>query len=374
MDSRVELTHLSDIDMRGLADVSADRDVFLTVYLPTASRGDREMNASFLRSRVEAIRTALSGDIEEDFNRTFAAVEELLHHDPVPGERGRVVFASAPVGFMETYRLGVQVERTLVLDNSPFILPLAKLMDDHEAYGILLMDSREAHLYLVQAAAIERVESTSIDLMNRHKKGGMSQKRFNRLRRGQIKAFIGEILDDLDRLDDKGSLRGLVVAGPGEVKVQLVDALPQRYSDMVLGTVDLDMDVRHTELLARGDELARADEVSDEAAAVEGLRRAIFKDELATVGVAKTMKALVQGRVATLLLEDDLSVRGWICESCKALAEGPGECAECGSAVSSAELVNELVEMAHKTDAAVQVVAESPFLDSIGGVGAILRY
>lgn len=370
----MELTHLSDIDIRALAEVSAEQDVFLTVYLPTASREDKEMNASFVRSRVGAIRDALSGDIEADFGRTFAVVEELLFHDPVPGERGRVVFASAPHGFMETYRLGVAPERTLVLDNSPYILPLAELMDDHEAYAIILMDSREAHLYLVQAAAIERVERSSIDLMNRHKKGGMSQKRFNRLRRGQIEAFIDEILDDLDRLDDMGSLRGLVVAGPGEVKVQLVDALPQRYSDKVLGTVDLDMDVRHTELLARGDELARADEVSDEEAAVEGLRRAIFKDELAAVGVAETMEALVSGRVATLLVEDDLSVRGWICESCKALANGPGECAQCKGPVSSAELVNELVEMAHLTDADVQHVQVSPFLDSIGGVGAILRY
>ena len=90
--------------------------------------------------------------------------------------------------------------------------------------------------------------------------------------------------------------------------------------------------------------------------------------------VASTWEALVQGRVATLLVEADLSVRGWICESCKALAEGPGECAACGEPVSAADLVNELVEMAHRTDADVQHVQVSPFLDSIGGVGAILRY
>ena len=369
----MELTPLTDIDVRGLAEASAENDCFLSIYLPTGSRGDMEANASFVRSRVTAIENALSGDIEREFRQTLASLGEGLQHEPVPGERGRVVFVSACEDFFEAYRLPVAVERALVLDNSPYILPLSLLMDDHEDYGIILMDSQKATFYLVRSSMMEKVESVSIDLMNRHKKGGMSQKRFNRLRQGQIEAFIDEIVDDLDRLE-AGSMRGLVIAGPGEAKGQLVDALPPRYAQMVMGTVDTDIDVGHAELLAHGDALSRTDEISDEAAAVEELRRAIFKDELAAVGLEETRDALVSGRVATLLLEDDVSLRGWICELCKTFADGPGKCARCGSTVSSADLVNELVEMAHRTDAAVQHVQVSPFLDSIGGVGAILRY
>ena len=48
------------------------------------------MNASFIRSRVEAIRNALSGELEEDFDRTFVVDEELLHHEPVT-DAGRAV-------------------------------------------------------------------------------------------------------------------------------------------------------------------------------------------------------------------------------------------------------------------------------------------
>jgi len=77
MGSRVELTALSHIEVRALVEVSADRDVFLSVYLPTASREGMEM-ASFFRSLVEAVRNALSGELEEDFDRTFAVAEELL--------------------------------------------------------------------------------------------------------------------------------------------------------------------------------------------------------------------------------------------------------------------------------------------------------
>jgi peptide chain release factor subunit 1 len=374
MGSRVQVTPLTDIDVRALADVQADRDCFLSVYLPSGSQHEMDANSVFLRRRIEAIRKALDGEVEREFERTWASLGEGLLHEAVPGERGRVVFVSACQDFLQAYRLPVPVERMLVLDNSPYILPISRLLDDHEDYGIVLMDSREATFYLVRSEVMKRVDSTSIDLMNRHKKGGMSQKRFNRLRRGQVDAFVDEVIEDLDRLDDLDTLRGLVIAGPGEAKTLFMDALPPRYAKMVLGTVDTGMDVRRTELLAHAEHLARADEVSDEELAVEALRRAVFKDELGVIGMEGTRSALARGRVAMLVLEDDLDLRGWTCETCKAFAEGPGRCPRCGGNLSAADLVNELVEMAQRTDAEVQHVKASAFLDSVGGVGAVLRY
>ncbi len=374
MGSHVQVTPLTEIDMRELAEVQSDRDCFLTVYLPSGSRHEMDGNPAFLRKRIEAIRTALDGEAEREFERTWDSLGEGLLHEAIPGERGRVFFVSACEGYFSAYRLPVKVERRLVLDNSPYILPLTELLDDHEDYGIILMDLQRAVFYRVRSTMMERTESASVDLMNRHKKGGMSQKRFNRLRRGQVDAFLDELIEDLDRQEDLGSMRGLVVAGPGEAKTLLLDALPPRYAKMLLGTVDTDMDVRRTELLAHAEALARADEASDEEMAVEALRRAIFKDEMAAMGIADTRSALVLGRVAMLLLEDDLEAMGWVCETCKAFAEGPGKCPRCGGNLSAADLVNELVEMAQRTDAEVQHVKESPFLDSIGGVAAILRY
>ncbi len=373
MGSRVEVTPLTDIDVRALAEVQSDHDCFLSIYLPTGSPLDIETNRDFLHDRVEAIWKALDGEVEREFEETWSSLGEGLHREAVAGEKGRVVFVSACEDFLEAYRLPVKVERRMVLDNSPYILPLTRLLDDHEDYGLVLMDSQEATFYTVRSDIMRPTESTSVDLMNRHKKGGMSQKRFNRLRRGQVEEFIDQIIDDLDEVD-LGAMRGFVVAGPGEAKAHLVDALPPRYSGMVLGTVDTDIDVRHAELLAHANDLAMADEVSDEAAAVEALRRAIFKDEMAAVGLEEARTALALGRVATLLLEDDLDVRGWICETCKAFAEAPGKCPRCGGSVSGADLVNELVEMAQRTAAEVQHVKASPFLEAIGGVGAVLRY
>ncbi len=374
MGSRVAVTPLTDIDLRALAEVSADHDCFLSIYLPTATKVDIQANASFLDTRVEAIRRFLPPEMEGQFLETWESLGKGLLKEAVPGERGRVVIVSACEDFIEAHRLPVAPQRVMVLDNSPYILPLTRLMDDHEDYGIVLLDSQEAVFYLVRSTRMEEVSSASVDLMNRHRKGGMSQKRFNRLRRGQIDEFIDKVIEDLDRLEDLKGLRGLVIAGPGEVKTLLIDALPPRYAKLLLGTVDTDMDVRHSELQAHAEALARADEVSDEQAAIEALRRAIFKDGLAAVGLNEARSALARGRVATLLLEDGLSLRGWSCETCRAFAEGPGKCPRCGGRLSESDLVNELVEMAQLSDADVQHVHDAPFLEEIGGVAAVLRY
>jgi peptide chain release factor subunit 1 len=371
------LTPLSEIDMRSLAEVSDDMDIHLSIYLPTASSEEEGLNRSFVSARVEAITNALAGEIEELFLNTYMMVEDLMYHDPIPGERGRVIFASDRRDFLRSYRLGVEPPRLLVLDNSPFILPLAKLMDDFEDYGIILMDSQEAKLFSVRSRIVEEVETASIDLMNRHKKGGMSQKRFNRLRRGQIESFVSEIIDDLERLDEMGDLRGIVLAGPGKEKKLLLDALPKRLADMVIGTVDVDIDVPIHTLMARGEEIASSHEDGKERSAMDRLRSAIFKDRLATTGVDETLTALVQGRVGILLIEDHLSIKGWICERCKNVHEGtdlPTTCPECGGPTSGADIVEEMYELAERMGVEVEVVDPSAFMDSIGRVGAILRY
>jgi peptide chain release factor subunit 1 len=74
--------------------------------------------------------------------------------------------------------------------------------------------------------------------MNKHKKGGWSQMRYNRLRRGAIKSFLTQLIDDLQSHEDLPRMRGLVVAGPGEAKHQFVEMLPSALKDKVLGTAD----------------------------------------------------------------------------------------------------------------------------------------
>ena len=190
----------------------------------------------------KAIEKALPRDLKEEFLKTREMIEPILAEPPTKGEKGRMIFASAPQGFLEFYRVGTEVEPIVVWDSSPFLLPLARLKGDYEDYGLLLLDSQEARLFLVRSGILEEKDRAKIDLMNKHKKGGWSQMRYNRLRRGAIKSFLARLIDDLQSHEDLPRMRGLVVAGPGEAKHQFVEMLPSALKEKVLGTVDLDME------------------------------------------------------------------------------------------------------------------------------------
>jgi peptide chain release factor subunit 1 len=239
------------------------------------------------------------------------------------------------------------------------------------------MDSQQALLYSVRSNVMKVEDSDSIDLMNRHKKGGMSQMRFNRLRRGAVQSFITEVVEDIQELDELSKLRGLVLAGPGEAKKNLYESLPQDIRSMVIGMEDLSMDAPLGDLLAVGERIALKDERTKERAHVEILRTAIMKGQPAAYGAQKVKTALNEGRVNVLLLMRGHSIPGWICERCQNIRERvapPEKCIFCGGPTSGVDVVEELYELAQRTGAEVDFVEESDFLTSIGGIGAILRY
>jgi peptide chain release factor subunit 1 len=292
------LTSLTEIDLHSLAEIRDTKDTFLTIYFGATGR-DRDQ--SFVASRLSIIQKAMPKDLLEAFQETLGMVEAALSAPGIKGERGRVIFASATAGFLYVYRLSVEPEPLVVYDSSPFLLPLAKLKEEYEDYGLLLIDSQEARLFLVRSNLLEENENASIDLMNKHKKGGWSQMRYNRLRRGQIDSFFTQLIEDLQKNEDLTKMRGLVVAGPGEAKGQLIEMMPQALKDKVIGTVDLSMDASSKDLLNLGKDFTHEDQLSREKVLAERLKEAVLRGHHAAYGLAEVGNALKEGRVNCLL-------------------------------------------------------------------------
>jgi peptide chain release factor subunit 1 len=367
--SQQTLTPINNIDLRSLAGAWDERDIFLTIYMTTNIRDD----LPFVTARLKAVEKALPRDLKEDFLKTKELVEPILEEPPVKGEKGRMIFASAPKSFLEFYRVGAEVEPIVVWDSSPFLLPLARLKEDYEDYGLLLLDSQEARLFLVRSGILEEKDRIKIDLMNKHKKGGWSQMRFNRLRKGAIKSFLSEVIDDLNALEDLSKMQGLVVAGPGEAKHQLVEMMPPALNDMVLGTVDLHMETPVGDLVKLGDEISKSDSHTSSNALAKRLKEAVLRGRPAAYGLVEVRQALEDGRVNHLLISEGFALPEMICMSCHHVHAEGEKCPTCGGEMAALRL-EELYEIAERTGAEVMLVEDDEFLESIGHVGAILRY
>ncbi|WP_340819956.1 Vms1/Ankzf1 family peptidyl-tRNA hydrolase [Methanolobus sp. WCC4] len=372
-----ELLPVSDIDIRALAEIYDEKDVYLSVYLPVSGRENEHLNRIFADSRLSSIRKVLPSEIRSELERTFEMAEPYISGPPISAEKGRVIFASSSNSFLNVYRLAVEPERSMVLDTSPYLLPLAKLRTDYEDYGVLLVDSQEAKFTCIRSDLAEEKKHLSTDLMNKHKKGGWSQMRFNHLRKGAIKSFLSEVAENVQGTCDQLQTRGLVLAGPGDVKQQLMDMLPQDVQQKVMGVIDVPIDIPQDELVEAGDAVLQESEHSGAIRVAEEFRSAILKGGLAVHGIEAVRDALEQARVNTLLILEDSSVPGWLCERCQNLqanSRPPKECDRCGGPTSAVDVVEELYELAQRSGAKVLFVEKEDFLDSDDVVGALLRY
>ena len=371
------LLPVTDIDLRALSEIYDEKDIYLSVYMKSSSAAELDASRSFIASRFKAMDKSLpADDLRQPFRSTMSLVEEAMASLPWKGERSRVIFACGPLSFLHVYRLGLEVEPLVVLDTSPFLLPLARLRDDYEDYGLLLLNSQEARLFTIRSRLLEEKSQSSIDLMNKHKKGGWSQMRYSRLRKGAIKSFLGEVVEDLARLEGLQNMRGLVIAGPGEAKIELMEMLSPQIKERVMGLLDVSMGVKPADLVEMGDRLALDKERSLSRERAAELRSAVLRGQLYATGADKVRDALQQGRVKSLLLLDGFLIPGWICESCQYFQEGsqPERCPRCNGRTSRVNILEELYELAQRTGAEVEFVEEDEFLRSLGGVGAILRY
>ena len=154
---------------------------------------------------------------------------------------------------------------------------------------------------MIRSDILEEKKKLSIDLMNKHKKGGWSQMRYNRLRSGAIKSFLTKVVEDLQGRLDLGEIKGLVVAGPGETKGQLVEMLPIDWKDRLLGVVDISMQTPGGDLVKLGGQLAR-EERSMQLHLAERLKEAVLKGKPSAYGLVEVGRALEEGRVNHLLL------------------------------------------------------------------------
>lgn len=363
---------VTDIDLKTLSEIYHEREMYLSIYM-----GDYDASIKHIRRRLTTIMGAVDGEVRENLQKSTGMAEEHIFRKPLPGERGRAVFVSAREGFLHVYPLAVELEPMVVLDTSPFLLPLAKLRDDYEDYAVLYVDSESAYLYLIRTDVVVKLSHLKTYLKNRHKKGGMSQMRFNRLRRESIEHFLDKVVEDLRGELSGADIRGILILGPGEAKKALYDRLPMQLKDMVIDLLDTVKDLGEKDIVKIGDERALEEEKRRSEASVEELREAILKGSPSAYGPEEVRDALFEGRVRKLVMLKDLSIPGWICERCQWIEvkkRPPQKCPRCGGTPSIVDVVEELYELAMRTGAEVEFVTESPSLEALGGIGALLRY
>jgi len=336
------------------------QNTFVSVYI------NKKDDPRFLSRRESACSSLLSKREADNFEKTMAMIK-----DAIKSERGKTlaVFASHKYNILKSISLPIALHNSLVVDTSPYIRPLARLHDEFEDYTLVVLDSHQAKIFSISLGSVENEKRLSEDIMNKHKKGGWSQQRFQRLRKGAIHRFYTEVLEKLESMEPER----IILAGPGTAKQHFMDVLPQQLQQKVISTIDSSVDDVQG-LLSSSITAMRDHEQQQADALVEQIKSEVFKEGLAVYGLEETLQAAQQGKIDVLVIEKDYKLKGCICEHCQLIKAGPiKDCPICGGPTSEADVIEEIIEFAERTDATIEFTTHEE-LHNLGHIAALLRY
>ena len=188
---------------------------------------------------------------------------------------------------------------------------LEEMMVDHEAYGLVVMDRRDATLALLKGKTIVPLQKTHSEVPGKTKAGGQSAQRYARIREGAYKDHFKKIADYMKEqfLSLGNNLTGIIIGGPGITVNDFMnkDYLTGDLKKKVIGTKDLSYtgEFGLQELLDKSQDLLAQEEVAQEKKIMSQFL-GVLRDnpKKATYGEKETLKALEMNAVDILLISE----------------------------------------------------------------------
>jgi peptide chain release factor subunit 1 len=397
-----------------LSSISGHGTELVTVYVPPR----RPIFDVIAQLRNEA---GTASNIKSDLTRNHVqdALSKTMEHLKLfkeTPENGLVIFCGAiPTG----KGFGTEkIELTAVIPPKPIQISLYRcddhfwtdhlreMMKDEKVIGILAVDTSEAGIGILTGDRWETIDTLTSGVAGKHRQGGQSARRFERLRDNELNEYYHRVADHSKAVFiDQFNVKGLIVGGPGPTKDNFLkeEYLDYRLQNNILVVLDTsysgDEGVREIIDKAQKDGILAEFRVMEEKQMVKKFMGEVHSNKgLGIYGIFDVVKALQAGMADMVLLTSEISYvkLDFKCKSCKNIQEKIVEraamtatkqeisskpCPSCGATdfeVAEKDIVDYFQELATMTGTRLEVISgqteEGAQLGSLGKVGAILRY
>jgi len=386
----------------------------ITVYIPKGKQ---------LHEIIGALQQeqGTADNIKSDLTRTHVVdslgkvVQRLKMYKKTP-ERGLVMFCGAlpPEGGGP---LGSEVVKVWEIDPPKDLKQYLYRCDDHfhvdilkdmlkddNLIGFLAIDAKDAGWGLLYGDKIEVLSQTGSGVAGKHRQGGQSAKRFQKLREMELTYFYNRVAETTrEYFIDIYPIKGLIISGPGPTKEDFINGryLEYRLQDMIIDTIDASYAGSEgiREAFAKSSEILGDFRMVEEKKLVEDLFREINSHSgKGSYGLQEIIEYLKNNVVKILIITDDTNLHRieGKCKRCQHIQEEIVErpqvipkkteytnnpCPSCKAMevnVNEQDIVDYLELLAAKTGSQLEVISGSAehgnMLSSLGKAGAILRY
>ncbi len=373
----------------------------VSVYIPSG------YNLVEMINMLEAERsTAMNIKSKTTRKNVLAALEKILHYlrllKKLP-ENGLVIFCGnvSPVEGRTDIRLWAieppeKLDTKIYWCDQVFVLnPLKEMIAEKEIYGLIVLDASEANIGLLKGKKIIHLKRIESFVPAKTIKGGMSQRRYDRIREDALNQFLTKVGEIASKLFLEQELKGVIIGGPGPVKEKFFDGdyLDYRIKKLVLGVKDIGYSDEYglEELVKRSEDLLEKASVMKEKRLLNRFFEELGKGGNVVYGLENTLKALNFGAVETLLISEGLEVYKvkFKCQSGheeedwvkREDLEKVRKCKKCGremEILEKVELIDEIEKLAKKFSTKIEIISrdtnEGKQFFSLGGIGAFLRF
>lgn len=397
-----------------LSSISGHGTELVTVYVPPR----RQIFDVISQLRNEA---GTASNIKSDLTRTHVqdalsrTVEHLKLFKETP-ENGLVVFCGA---IPTSKGFGTEkIELYSVIPPKPIQISLYRcddhfwtdhlkdMMKDDKVIGILAIDTQEAGLGILTGDRWEVIDTLTSGVAGKHRQGGQSARRFERLRDNELNEYYHRIADHSQKVFiGQFCVKGIIVGGPGPTKENFLkeEYLDYRLQNNIITTLDTSYsgDEGIREIIDKVNEQGVMTEyrLMEEKRLVKKFMSEVHAAKgLGIYGIIDVIRSLKNGLVDMVIVTDDidyvkLEVK---CKRCGMVQEKFVEqpsiqirkqeissrpCPSC-SAIDyesyEKDIVDYLEEQVTLSGSKLEVISgkteEGAQLASIGKVGAILRF
>jgi len=374
----------------------------ITLYIPPGKNIADVMNQ--LRSELSQAENIKSKQTRTNVIAGLEAILQRLKMFKKPPEHGMVIVT----GVVEENGKEKRVTEIIIppepvpmykyhCDSKFYLEPLKEMLKEKKLYGLIVLDRREATIGLLRGKRIEVLAYKTSTVPGKHRQGGQSSVRFERLREIAIHEFYKRVGDAATEafLPYKDELMGILIGGPSPTKEEFYkgEYLHHELQKKVVGLFDVGYTDESGlyELVEKAEDALQELDLIREKKLMNRFLREVVKDGLASYGEEEVRKYLSLGAVDTLLLSEGLRLVRvkYRCPRCNAeknltLRDETKKkvVCDCGFEMEEVErkdVVLELSELAEQTGAKVEILSTESeegamLLNAFGGIAAILRF
>lgn len=385
----------------------------ITLYIPS----DRQMTdvLSTLRTEYGTATNIKSKSTRKNVMDAIQTVIQRLKNIPKPPPNGLAVFAGAiPRGAPGSEKMEIHILEPPEPVNvyiyrcaAEFWLdPLREMLIPKDSYGIVAIDRSIAAWALLRGTNLQITKTLKSGIMGKHRAGGQSQRRFERLIEQAAHEFLtraGEYTREI--FEDVPDLNGIIIGGPGFTKEVFAEKgyLIPPLKDKVLAILDTAYSGEEgiRAVVEKSGEILRHQRLIEEKQLVQKFLGELARDTgRATYGEKEVRAALERGAVDTILVSEAIEytrvkVR---CNSCDYSTEktltpdtvssyeekiSNQQCPKCQNqtllVTETHDFIEELGELAQGTGAKIEIISPETeegkqLLGAFRGIGALLRW